>query len=344
MHPWTIAIVGVVALSLAGASPGIARPKFGSPPPLEAVPVFWPDASTNLIEYIFFPRGRDDRFWAYGYGAIVDAAFTDRTARRQPFADRGIDAPSPAKAAEPAAAADLCGSGAAAADADTWIERIQQAITPAVPQHKMLEQLRAALTLAIERIKAACPSPRPASPTERLKAIQDRIWAMRDGLLTIRLPFETFYSSLTQDQHWRLNRTESDVREIGMKVGDARIGMCADPAAGTSEGPMRAIERAVRPTERQRASLEELRLRSAGIAQLIMSSCPTYPLLGHLDRFAAAMDRLDVMLFSVMAMAPALQGFYESLDDRQRTGFHQAMRQLRRSGPARAVRDASMSQ
>ncbi|MGB9001460.1 MAG: hypothetical protein WCC43_20475, partial [Pseudolabrys sp.] len=70
MHPWTIAIVGAVALSLAGASPGIARPKVSSAaPPPEAAPVFWPHASANLIEYIFFPKGRDDRFWAYGYGA-----------------------------------------------------------------------------------------------------------------------------------------------------------------------------------------------------------------------------------------------------------------------------------
>ena len=54
MHPWTIAIVGAVALSLAGASPGIARPKVSSAPPPEAAPVFWPHASANLIEYIYY--------------------------------------------------------------------------------------------------------------------------------------------------------------------------------------------------------------------------------------------------------------------------------------------------
>ena len=154
----------------------------------------------------------------------MDAAFSDPAAGRQPFAAKDVHALASAGAADSPLAADLCGSDSAAADADTWIERIQQAITPAVPQHEVLKQLRAALTTAIERIKAACPDPPPASPTERLKAIQDRIWAMRDGLLTIRLPFETFYSSLSQEQHWRLNRTESDVSTIGMKVGDTRIG------------------------------------------------------------------------------------------------------------------------
>ena len=92
------------------------------------------------------------------------------------------------------------------------------------------------------------------------------------------------------------------------------------------------MERAVRPTEQQRASLETLRLRSAGMAQLIVSSCPTSPLLGHMGRFASAMDRLDVMLFAVMSMSPALQDFYESLDDKQKTSLNRAIGQTRRSG------------
>jgi hypothetical protein len=230
-------------------------------------------------------------------------------------------------------AVDPCGGGSAAADADAWIARIEQAITPAAPQREVLAQLRTALMQAVERITATCPSPPPATPTERLQAIQDRIWAMRDALLTIRQPFESFYNSLSQEQHWRLNR-DSDARGIGASSGDGRSEMCADPAA-IDERPMRAIERAIRPTEQQRASLGALRLGSAGMAQLIMSSCPTYPLLGHMGRFAAASDRLDVMLFAVMTMAPAVQGFYGSMDDRQRAGFHRTMHQLRRSGPVR---------
>src|SRR5262245_2478597 len=39
-----------------------------------STPVFWPDASADLVDYLIFPRGQDERFWAYGYGAIVAAA------------------------------------------------------------------------------------------------------------------------------------------------------------------------------------------------------------------------------------------------------------------------------
>ena len=272
MHPWTIAIAGAVALSLAGTSPGGARPKLGSTVMPEAAPVFWPDAPANLIEYLLFPKGPDERFWRYGYGAIMNTTFADPRPRRLPFAGkiadaRVADASSAVRPALSPSAVDPCGGGSAAADADAWIARIEHAITPAAPQREVLEQLRSALMQAIERITAACPSPPPATPTARLQAIQDRIWAMRDTLLTIRQPFESFYSSLTQDQHWRLNR-DSNAREIGARGGDGRSEMCADPAA-IHERPLRAVERAIRPTDQQRASLDALRLGSAGMARLI---------------------------------------------------------------------------
>ena len=207
-------------------------------------------------------------------------------------------------------------------EADALIDRMERAIRPSAAQRDVLEQLETALAQAIERINSACPARHPCVPAQRLQAIQDRIWAMRDALLTIRLPLEKFYDSLTDEQHWRLHREEPDAIETtGAKLADAR-----DPNVRRADGGIRgrldAHHRARGAAERrQRASLEALRLRSAGMAQLIAGSCPTYPLLGHMGRFAAAADRLDVMLFAVMTMSPALHDFYDSLDDRQKTGL-----------------------
>jgi hypothetical protein len=385
MRPWTIPILGAVALSLAAPSMTNARPRlgpavvlgvltaplgaiFGSSRhsfrhhrqsatrpsddrrraearaerrlvagalPATAALVFWPDASADLVDYLFFPKGKDDRFWAYGYRTIVQAAFAApdgddvRAPRSQSVASKDGHVTAPAKEPDGSAAADLCGIGAAAGDADALIGRIEQAIGPTASQREVLEQLRAALAQAIERIESACPTAMSASLTERLQAIQDRIWAMRDALLMLGLPFEKFYNSLTDEQHWRLRRGESDSRGARAKIADGRALICADPA---ELGPIHVMERAVRPTEQQRASLETLRANSAGMAQLIVSSCPTYPLLGHMGRFAAAMDCLDVMLFAVMSMSPALQDFYWSLDDKQKTSLNRAIGQIRRSG------------
>ena len=302
-------------------------------------PVFWPSASADLVEYVFFPKGKDDRFWAYGIGAIVDGAFATSDAddercsassclpRKEDGSVSGKtcqqglgrkDGGTALPAKEPESSAGLCGNEGEAAIADGLIERIEQTIQSREAQRDVLEQLRTAVTQAVERIKAACPAAMPANPAERLKAIQDRIWAMRDALLTLRLPFEKFYGSLTEQQHSRLHG--GDNLDVGARVAAGRDQMCGEPAAaaGMADGPARAIERAVRPTQQQRASLEALRLRSAGMAQLIMSSCRAYPLSGDMGRFAAVSDRLDVMLFAAMTISPALVDFYDSLNDKQR--------------------------
>jgi hypothetical protein len=300
--------------------------------------VFWPDASADLIDYLFFPKG-NDRFWAYGYGTIVGAAFAASgpgntripRGRRLADGDAGAALPKP-----PDSSVTLCDSGGTNADAP--IGRIEQAIRPSAAQRETLEQLRVALTLAGERIGAACPDAAPANLAQRLEAIQDRIWAMRDALLTIRLPLEKFYGSLTDEQHWRLHGEQPDAGDTAAAPTAARTRPCADPGAASADASMHAIARSARLAAPQRASFEELRLRSAAMARLIAGSCPGYPLLGHMDRFTAAADRLDVMLFAVMTVSPALQDFYESLDDKQKRSLGWTIRRLERSRGAAGKR------
>jgi hypothetical protein len=300
----------------------------GVPAPTVTAAVFWPDAPADLADYLFFPKGVGDRFWSYGYGAIVEAAFATsdiddpRTMRSRRVADGDSGA---AARSEPNSSAPPCDS--AASDADAAIARIERAIEPSAQQRDVLEQLRTALGQATERIKATCPAAKPAAIAQRFKAVQDRVWAMRDALLTIRQPFEDFYASLSDDQRWRLHRDEADARETAAKPAEGRAQMCGGAAA--AEDPLRTIERAMAGDAQQRAGFQTLRQASGAMAQLIASSCPTYPLLGHMDRFTAAADRLDVMLFAVMAMSPALEAFYGSLDDNQKRGLGFAMRQRR---------------
>jgi hypothetical protein len=301
-----------------------------------AAPVFWPDASADLVDYLLFPSGSDERFWAYGYGAIMGGAFAGSLAdeARVPRGRRLATGDETVLPREPDLSASLCDRSAT--DADALIARIEQAIAPNASQRELLDRLRSALAQASERIKSTCPAALPATPAQRLKAIQDRIWAMRDGLLTIRLPLEKFYDSLTGEQQWRLQREQPDARQTAGRPLDAPTQMCGASAAVSTEASLRAIERAMQPAEPQRASVEALRLRSAAMARLIAESCPTYPLLGHMGRLDAAADRLDVMLFAVMTMSPVLQDFYGSLDDRQKRNLGRALRQLEQS-PGMAV-------
>jgi hypothetical protein len=306
-------------------------------PPERTAAIFWPDAADDLVGYVLFPKG-NDRFWAHGYDSIVAAAFAasdadDRTAKRsRPAGDQVSDAASPATA--PPASADLCGNISATAAADALIERIERLIEPSASQRDALEQLRAALAQTIERINATCPAAAPATLTQRLAAIQGRIWAMHDALFTLRLPLESFYNSLTDEQQRRLRRDEPASQELAANVTDGRAQTCAEPAAGIADGIMRAIGRAVPPSGPQRAGLDALRQNSAAVAKLVAGSCPGDPRLSPMDRFAAATDRLDVMPFAVMGMGPALQQLYDSLDDKQKAGLNRALRQVRQPGGA----------
>jgi hypothetical protein len=298
--------------------------------------IFWPDAARDLVEYVLLPRG-NGRFWAYGYDAIVQAAFApsnvdDRGARSRPDGNQVSDAASPPTA--PFSSSDRCGNVAADGGADALIERIERAVEPSAAQREALEQLRTAVAQVIERINAPCPGAAPATLAQRLTAIQDRIWAMHDALLTLRLPFEDFSNSLTDEQQRRLRGGAPDSAQSGANATDGRAQTCADPAVGTADGIMRAIERAAPPSGPQRAGLDALRLNSAAMAKLVAGSCPADPSLSPMGRFAAATDRLDVMLFTVMSMGPALQQLYDSLDDKQKAGLNRALRQSRPSGPA----------
>src|SRR5215510_1133238 len=306
-------------------------------PPERAPAIFWPDAAADLVAYVLFPKG-NDRFWAHGYDSMVAAAFAAsdaderRVKRARPAGNQVSDATSPATA--PLASADLCGNISATAAADTLIERIERAIEPSASQRDVLEQLRAALAQTIERINATCPAAVPAALTQRLAAIQDRIWAMHDALLTLRQPLENFYNSLTDEQQGRLRRDEPESAERAADVTDGRAQTCAEPAAGIADGIMRAIGRAAPPSGPQRAGLEALRLNSAAMAKLVAGSCPSDPRLSPMGRFAAATDRLDVMLFAVRSMGPALQQLDDSLDDKQKAGLNRALRQVRQPGGA----------
>ncbi len=299
-------------------------------------PVFWPHASDDIVDYALFPSAADNRFWAYGFGDILDGVFAPSVGRGGAVvAATDNDAASEAKAS--AVEADVCGGAAASGGADRVIERIEQALHPGAAKDGTLAALRTALVRAGDTIKAACRTAMPATPSERLDAMLERIWAMRDATLTIRIPLETFYQSLTDEQKARLDGSDWALMGIAVEATDDRAGaqprMCGEPAPALMEWPKRAIERVLRPSEQQRASLEELRMRLMGMAQLIMSSCPAPSSATPLGRLAATMDRLDVMLFAVMSLGPAVQQFYDSLGDKQKADLHKVMlQQARRAG------------
>jgi LTXXQ motif family protein len=289
-----------------------------------AGPVFWPHAPDDLFGYAFFPNS-GERFWAYG--DILNGVFADRAApprgRGRAARTRAIQsvAQMDDRATEPPL--DLCGSAGGSNAADGVIERIEQTVTSTDAQRALLGQLRAALVAAGDRIKAVCSTEMPATPLQRLDTMQDRIWAIRDAALTMRVPLENFYDALSDGQKARLRGSVVEARTT-QSSAERALPNCGGHRTQASDSG--AIERLIRPTPEQRVSLQALQMRFAGLAQLVLSACPAETPASPVDRLVAAGERLTTMLFAVMSAGPALQAFYHSLSDEQKASIGKSVR------------------
>ena len=292
--------------------------------PAWAGPVFWPHAADDLFSYAFFPNDGGARFWAYGDilnevfpGGDARTGARGRSARARaiqsapPTNDRAIEAP-----------AEVCGSAGGSSGTDGVIERIEQTVAPNDAQRALLEKLRGALVTAGERMAAVCRTEVPTDPLQRLNVIQDRVGAMRDAALTIRVPLENFYNSLSDEQKARL--TDPAAATPTQTADERPAANCGAQRAGA--GDSRILERLIKPTPEQRASLQALQMQFAGLAQAVLSSCPAETPLSPVDRLVAAGNRLTTMLFAVMNAGPALQAFYYSLSDEQKANIGKSMR------------------
>ena len=114
-------------------------------------------------------------------------------------------------------------------------------------------------------------------------------------------------------------------------------GMCGPRAGGIAGLRIERIERVVRPTEAQRAGLEELRNASTKAAEIIKAACPKEPPAKATERLQLMEKRYEAMLQAIKMVRPALEKFYASLDDQQKArldaGPRQGGRRGEREGP-----------
>jgi phage shock protein A len=82
-----------------------------------------------------------------------------------------------------------------------------------------------------------------------------------------------------------------------------------------------SIERAVKPTEAQRAAFDELKAISAKAEEAVRKACPGSPPETPLARLEMMETRIDTMLTAVRTLRPALQSFYRTLTDEQKKRF-----------------------
>ena len=214
---------------------------------------------------------------------------------------------------------------------------ITRITAPDDKQRAALEALRASAHAAAERVSAQCPQDKPAPPSARLEAVQQAIDAATATFAAIDPPLRAFYAALDDEQKARLLRdltlsktqpgqeVRSRQREIPAAIHDredgAWEGICERFASALRGWPISEIERRGGLSQPQRAALYELVSSSLRVAETLASACPTDTALTPPARMALLRTQLLAVRQATVAIRPALEQFYESLDQGQKVYF-----------------------
>jgi hypothetical protein len=110
-------------------------------------------------------------------------------------------------------------------------------------------------------------------------------------------------------------RQGSDGRSVGAEL-------CSGQTAGLTDWPIERIAQTVEPDEVQRGALDTLKHATANALDILRASCPTELPSTPTGRIAAMGQRLTAMLQAVRIIRPAIETFYQSLNDEQKARFN----------------------
>jgi TolA-binding protein len=98
--------------------------------------------------------------------------------------------------------------------------------------------------------------------------------------------------------------------------------VCREPDEGVTAWPIASITRAVQPTPEQRALLDELKAAAAKAADVFKESCVDSHAMTPPGRLRAMTNRVSATFDAVKIVRPALEQFYNSLNDEQKARFN----------------------
>jgi hypothetical protein len=290
-------------------------------------PVFWPYADYDLYGYAWWGWDHDPFFWDYGYSDIyvgLFGAYSDRALSRYAGVLPGYAGPArpgrPSRGSKAEASlADMCGSSGQDI-VNFRTEQFRGAIQPNSEQSAALDDLADTLHRAVEAIRNSCPKDVALTAPSRLAAMQQRLEGMRSAVSIVKPALDKFYGLLSDEQKAKIAALAADEQPARRKdVANNRS--CDAAQSGATEWPTELIERDVKPSDAQRASLMALQHAAGEAADILRSSCPPADADTPPARLAAVATRLDAMLQAIGAVRPALDNFYNSLTDKQKAAF-----------------------
>jgi hypothetical protein len=296
--------------------PGAVKSRLG-----RAGPAAWVTAYEETLGFAFWPDDYGAQFRSRGFDLIADTitgrfdrmraprVATTGTARN----DTGNDV-----------SADQCNDTSSADD--KWpASRVEQVLQLSDAQHATLDKVQSAANDAVKTIKSNCRQLGDLSPPDRLRALVQVLWVVRDGDMAMRAPLKNFYESLTSAQKnsfaFRQPQNPPPPDDKTQGGGDKQYQACAAQNIGSAERLVKEIEMKVKPDKAQAASLENLHKASSDMAKLLIASCaqpiPADP-LGRLD---SASDQITAINYAASNVQIALDDFYGRLSQTQKVRF-----------------------
>ena len=293
-----------------------------------AGPVFWPFAHDDLANAVIL--GHTTSISLYGYGDIYAAIFS-------PYAVKELaayTAPQGRLARRIPSAQNICD---VSDPAGFPTDRITAAVQPNELQRTALDELVTAWTVARDSIRATCPAQLPASASERLGLMRERLEAMIKATDAIAPPLAKFVDLLDANQKTRLDALTNEARAAlassQHKDAQAASACAADSDPRYDTQLQRQYEQLVQQQWPVADIASTLRLDDIGRARLdvlqdttlrtmeTLSACPTKPAATPQGRLTAVKARLETMLQAVKGVADALDDFEADLSDEQKAGF-----------------------
>lgn len=274
-------------------------------------PLFWPFAYYDIYDYAVWGDGMG--FWGYGYRDIYAAIFTPYD---EDELTRYLSSSHGRRFRRLPSLARICGDDVSEL-APLPVEQIRQTMRLSEEQRGMLDELAKTSVEAEKTVRASCPTEVQPTPSARLATMQQRLEAMKSAIASIRTPFEVFYESLDDNQKSELTARNDQRAPFAPKVPAAQS--CTPP--GVLPWPAADIEAKLHLNDAQREELGALSRMDALARNTLNFDCQPDENLTPPDRLATADVRLDAMLDAIKWVRPALDDFFATLSDEQKTQF-----------------------
>jgi hypothetical protein len=292
-------------------------------------PPAWPNAYEDVLGFTFWPDDYAPRLRAHGFDVIADT-IAGRFDLRRSWARTATTGAAVRNDADAENVAEQCGD--ASSTASNWpSSRVEQILQLSDAQHAALEKLQSAATQSAKKVQADCRGLGALSPPDRLRALVQTLWTVRDAGVLVREPLKNFSETLTNAQKnsfvsrqpQKMPASESNTANDEM---NKMYQSCGAQNAERAERLIKEIEMRVRPDKDQAQSFENFHKVSSDMAKMLIASCAQPIPADPMARLDTANDQLTAINYAATAVQIAFDDFYFKLKNDQKTRFESLSR------------------